>query len=91
MYGVRTLKMSKSLDGGKTFTPAVSVINKNDPELAKAFQSFNISNNGTIFVGSLNYDIKTLKNGTIADTSKENGSRAEYYCLCKWRKFIQAQ
>lgn len=76
MYGVRTLKISKSLDGGKTFTPAVSVVNKTDPELAKAFQTFDISNDGKIFVGSLNYDIKTLKNGTIVDTSKENGFQA---------------
>jgi hypothetical protein len=76
MYGVRTLKMSKSLDDGKTFTPAVSVINKNDPELAKAFQTFDISADGKIYVGSLNYDVKTLKNGTILDTSKENGSQA---------------
>ncbi len=76
MYGVRTLKISKSLDGGKTFTPTVAVINKNDPELAKTFQSFDISKNGTIFVGSLNYDIKTMRNGTIEDTSKGNGSQA---------------
>jgi hypothetical protein len=65
MYGFRTLKIAKSIDGGETFAPAVSIVNKNDPNQAKAFQTFDISDNGTIYVGSLNSDVNILRNGTI--------------------------
>jgi hypothetical protein len=76
MYGFRTLKMAQSLDGGETFTPAVNVTNKDDPTQAKAFQTFDIGNNGNIYVGSLNYDAQILDNGTIISTDEENGTLA---------------
>lgn len=76
MYGFRTLKMSQSSDGGETFTSAVNVTNKDDAPQAKAFQTFDISNDGKIYVGSLNYDVQILDNGTIISTDEENGTQA---------------
>jgi len=75
-HGFRTLKMASSVDGGQTFTPAVNVTNKDDPTQAKSFQSFDIGNDGKIYVRSLNYDAQILDNGTIISTDEENGTQA---------------
>ena len=72
MYGFRTLQMSKSLDGGKTFSSAIPVENSNDVDSAKAFQTFDVSTNGTVYVGSLNSEVNILDNGTILRTDDEN-------------------
>jgi hypothetical protein len=75
-HGFRTLKMATSTDGGETFSPAVNVTNRDDPTQAKAFQTFDIGNDGQIYVGSLNYDAQILENGTIISTDEENGTQA---------------
>lgn len=76
MYGYRTLKIAKSTDGGESFTPAVNGTNKDDPTQAKSFQTFDVGDNGNIYVGSLNYDAQILNNGTIVSTDEENGTQA---------------
>lgn len=75
-YGFRTLKMATSIDGGQTFSPAVNVTNKDDSTESKAFQGFDIGNDGRIYVGYLNWDAQILKNGTIISNDKENGTQA---------------
>lgn len=75
-YGFRSLKMSTSVDGGQTFTPAVTVENKGDPTESKAFQGFDIGKDGKIYVGYLNWDAQILKNGTIIANDEENGTQA---------------
>ena len=76
MYGFRTLKMSQSTDGGETFAPAVNVTSNKDRPNAKSFMTFDITDNGNIYVGSLNYDAQILKNGTIINADEQNGTQA---------------
>jgi hypothetical protein len=71
-YGLTKLMMAKSIDGGETFTPAISVINKNDSIQAKNFEGLDLSDNGTIYIGSLNTNVKVLGNGTYL-TDNTNG------------------
>ncbi|MDN5866183.1 MAG: glycoside hydrolase [Candidatus Nitrosocosmicus sp.] len=77
-HGFRTLKMAKSFDGGETFTPAVTVANKNDIPHANAFDSFEIGDDGRIYVGYLSWDAKILNNGTILSTDEKDGAQTGF-------------